>query len=271
MLDQTTVPSSIDDINEMAYEGASIHEVIDELKVYPEEEQPVLIIIGGRSGCGKSTTSLRLANDMGAINLSADARRKALFGCDVHEKLDAQYYIMPPKDEQGHAMEGSPDYVQEHRENFHDEIEQVLYAGKSVVVDMPSTNYLSRKEFEDIAERCGAKFSGVFLDVPRDVAESRIIERAEAGPDASDMTAQVFNKIEDRNDRILIDRNKEAIERGRELKDDLIHPSTDEASWTMIDGTMRPQDVYGQVVAKIEIQLERELVPTPEMDELERA
>ncbi len=271
MLDSTNIPVSIDDINEMAYEGASIHEIMDELKVYPEEEQPVLIVIGGRSGSGKSTVAKKMASDMGAVNLSSDARRKALFECDVHERLDPQYYLPPKRDEDGNIPEGVVDYTQEHRENMEDEVSQVLYAGKSVVVDSTSTSYMSRKVFEELAESCGAKFVGVFLDVPRDVASDRVHERMQSGPDASDMTPHVHNQIENRNDDILKDKNRIAREKGYPEKEDLVLPCDNERAWIIIDGRGRPQDVYAQALAKAEQELDMELVETPDLDDRARA
>lgn len=244
-------------INAALNNAAPFEEVRQALYTLPDSgEQPVMVVVSGRSGSGKTTVASRLADDMGAIHMSSDARRKAMYDCPIDERLDSECY-------------SDPDCIEDHRENMEDEITEAIYAGQSVVVDAAACSYKAREEFEELAERSGAKFVGVMLDVSPEVARGRVAER---GIGASDMDVYEFDRQEERRADFLERNNERARARGWVEKKDIVLPSDNEKNWHVVDGTDRPQAVYGQVLTKVEIALEVELVPMAENEpELERA
>jgi predicted kinase len=69
--------------------------------------------------------------------------------------------------------------------------EQALRAGQSVVLDAVFAREEERAGAEALASRVGVPFEGVWLDVPKEVAQARVAGRKE---DASDATAAVVER-----------------------------------------------------------------------------
>ena len=69
--------------------------------------------------------------------------------------------------------------------------ERVLRAGHSVVLDAVFARADERAAAEALAVTCGVLFEGVWLDVPKDVAQARVTSRQ---GDASDATAAVVER-----------------------------------------------------------------------------
>jgi len=69
--------------------------------------------------------------------------------------------------------------------------ERVLRAGQSVVLDAVFAREEERAAAEALALRVGAPFEGIWLDVPKEVAQARVATRK---ADASDATPDVVER-----------------------------------------------------------------------------
>src|SRR5262249_8223715 len=69
--------------------------------------------------------------------------------------------------------------------------ERVLHAGCSVVLDAVFAREDERAAAEALAHKTGVPFEGIWLDVPKEVAQARVTGRM---ADASDATAAVIER-----------------------------------------------------------------------------
>ena len=69
--------------------------------------------------------------------------------------------------------------------------ERVLRAGHSAVLDAVFAKPEERQSAEDLARKVGVPFDGLWLDVPKDVAQARVAARK---GDASDATPAVVER-----------------------------------------------------------------------------
>jgi len=142
-------------------------------------EAPVeLVAIGGFSGTGKSALAAALAAGIGrppgAIHLRSDIERKRL--------------------EQRGALDRLPDtaYRPESSARTYERLRglalRALAAGQSVVVDATHRRPEDRDALREVARRCGAGFTGLWLDAPTEVRQARVAGRRH---DASDATPEI--------------------------------------------------------------------------------
>jgi aminoglycoside phosphotransferase family enzyme/predicted kinase len=142
---------------------------------------PRLLAIGGLSGSGKTTLALQRAPEIGrapgAVVVRTDVERKRLAGLDLEQH-------MPP---------GS--YTPEASARIYDAMltraEHALRAGQSVVLDAVFAKEEERAGAEALAAKVGVPFEGLWLDVPKEVAQARVAARK---ADASDATAAVVER-----------------------------------------------------------------------------
>ncbi|MBN9089028.1 MAG: AAA family ATPase [Reyranella sp.] len=139
---------------------------------------PRLTAIGGLSGSGKTTRALQLAPEIGrvpgAVVVRSDVERKRLAGIALEDRMPAGSY----------TPEASAKVYAAMRERA----EQALRAGHSVVLDAVFDKPAERHSAEALAQRVGVPFDGLWLDVPKEVAQARVAKRK---GDASDATAAV--------------------------------------------------------------------------------
>ncbi|MGP6088909.1 bifunctional aminoglycoside phosphotransferase/ATP-binding protein [Antarctobacter jejuensis] len=137
-----------------------------------------LLAIGGLSGTGKTTLARGLAPDLGAgpgaVHLRSDTIRKALFGVDPQTRLDDSHYRPEISAQVYHRLDALA--------------RMALEAGQSVIVDAVFLKPAERAAIEAVAARCGAGFTGLWLEASPAVLESRVTARHE---DASDADADV--------------------------------------------------------------------------------
>jgi hypothetical protein len=69
--------------------------------------------------------------------------------------------------------------------------ERILRAGHSVVLDAVFARPDERQAAEALAVRAGVPFEGLWLDVPKEVAQARVAARA---ADASDATPAIVER-----------------------------------------------------------------------------
>lgn len=140
-----------------------------------------LVAIGGLSGSGKTTLALKLAPEIGrppgAVVVRTDVERKRQAGVALEERMPAGSYS-PEASARVYAASVA-------------RAERVLRAGHSVVLDAVFARPEERAAAEALARTVGVPFQGIWLDVPKDVAQQRVTDRK---GDASDATASVVER-----------------------------------------------------------------------------
>ena len=161
------------------YEGARAYQrlALDFLQPAP----PRLLAIGGLSGSGKTTLAMKLAPEIGcapgAVVVRSDVERKRHAGIALEQHMPAGSY--------------SADASARVYAAFMARAERVLHAGYSVVLDAVFARKDERAAAEALALKAGVPFEGIWLDVPKDVAQARVAGRK---ADASDATTAVVER-----------------------------------------------------------------------------
>ncbi len=168
-----TAVSGADNAPARAYQKAAL----DFLQPAP----PRLLAVGGLSGSGKTTLALKLAPDIGrspgAVVVRSDVERKRQAGVALEERMPTGSYT-PEASAKVYAA-------------FMARAERVLRAGHSVVLDAVFAREPERVAAEALAAKLGVPFQGIWLDVPKDVAQQRVAARK---ADASDATPEVVER-----------------------------------------------------------------------------
>ena len=137
--------------------------------------------IGGLSGSGKTTLALGLAPEIGrapgAVVVRSDVERKRLAGIPLENRMPAGSYTPASSVEVYDAMLTRA--------------ERALRAGHCVLLDAVFARPQERRAAEALADKVGAPFEGLWLDVPKDVAQARVAGRT---GDASDATPDVVER-----------------------------------------------------------------------------
>ena len=136
---------------------------------------PRLMAIGGLSGSGKTTQALQRApaigRSPGAVVVRSDVERKRLAGIALEERMPAGGYT-PEASARTYAA-------------MLTRAERVLRAGHSVVLDAVFAREDERQAAEALAGKIGVPFEGLWLDVPKEVAQARVAVRQGDASDAS--------------------------------------------------------------------------------------
>ena len=142
---------------------------------------PTLMAIGGLSGSGKTTQALKRAPDIGrapgAVVVRSDVERKRMAGIALEERMPPGSYTPEASTRTYAAMLARA--------------ERVLRGGHSVVLDAVFAREDERAAAEALAAKVGVPFEGVWLDVPKEVAQARVAARQ---GDASDATPAVVER-----------------------------------------------------------------------------
>ena len=157
---------------------AEIERYFDLAKSLLNRSPPRMVVVGGRSGTGKSTLAAGLApltgEAPGAFHIRSDVERKRMFGVDETERLDADGYAKSATDE-------VYDRILRRAEN-------ALRVGHSVVLDAVYLLPQQRREVETVARSAGARFTGLWLEASLETMTARVEART---GDASDADARV--------------------------------------------------------------------------------
>jgi uncharacterized protein len=142
---------------------------------------PRLMAIGGLSGSGKTTRAMQVAPEIGrvpgAVVVRSDVERKRLAGIALEERMPAGSYTPEASAKVYAAML--------------ERAEQALRAGHSVVLDAVFSKPAERRSAEALAQKVGVPFEGLWLDVPKELAQARVANRK---GDASDATPAVIER-----------------------------------------------------------------------------
>ena len=152
---------------------------LDDALGFLQPQPSQIIAIGGLSGTGKSLISDLLAPCLGgapgAVQVRSDIERKRLFGVPALTRLGPEAYSQSASQEvYGVLMELA---------------EAASRAGRCAIVDATFLHNANRQHIEETARRCGARFTGIWLDAPADLLRRRIVSRT---GDASDATVAVL-------------------------------------------------------------------------------
>jgi len=168
-----TAVSGADNAPARAYQKAAL--------AFLQPAPPRLVAIGGLSGSGKTTLALKLAPEIGrtpgAVVVRTDVERKRQASVALEERMPAGSY--------------SPEASARVYAACLARAERMLRAGHSVVLDAVFARPDERAAAEALARKVRVPFQGIWLDVPKDVAQQRVTDRK---GDASDATASVVER-----------------------------------------------------------------------------
>ena len=120
-----------------------------------------LILVCGPSGAGKTTYSISLSKEMGAVKFSIDMWMQTLFAKDM-SSLDYSWMI---------------ERVYRCYEQIWEVSKQVLMLDQSVILDLGFTTKEQRDIFKNKASELGIDPEVHFLNVPLNIRKQRINQR----------------------------------------------------------------------------------------------
>lgn len=148
-----------------------------------QPRRPLIVLLSGLSGSGKTWLAERLAPDFGAVHLRSDVERKRLSG-------------LGPIDQSRSALgEGlyTPDATAALYRHLLGCTGDIIHGGCSVIVD---ATFLNRHQFQpwfDLAQASGASVRRIRCHAPQALLERRIKERGARGADASEANLAVLH------------------------------------------------------------------------------
>lgn len=142
-------------------------------------------MICGSTGAGKTTYSIKLAQDLGALRFSIDEWMMTLFWPDAPASLDADW-----------ALERVARCVQQ----MQAVIDPLVHAKVDAVVDIAFSTRADRSQFFEWASQAGVPVRLHFLDVPTNVRWQRVRKRNEERGEthAFEVTRDMFDFVEGR-------------------------------------------------------------------------
>lgn len=143
---------------------------------------PALVITHGVSGSGKSHRARQLCQRQGWIQLRSDVERKRLFGSWGQG-------LAPPLLGDPYRPEVSSMLYDQH---LPEQVERILAAGLSVVVDATFLRRDQRRRMEALARRRGVPFLILACVSTQEQARRRLVERQIRGDDPSDADGAVL-------------------------------------------------------------------------------
>jgi len=147
-------------------------------------EQPVLLIMHGLSGSGKTALSQTVLQAIGAIRVRSDIERKRLHGIGEATRSDSALGGGIYTAAAGAATYQCIARVAEH----------AIEAGFPVVVDAAFLERARRDQFRNLAATLGCPFAILHAEAPDAVLRARIAQRASAALDASEATTAVLDR-----------------------------------------------------------------------------
>ncbi|WP_150046058.1 MULTISPECIES: bifunctional aminoglycoside phosphotransferase/ATP-binding protein [Methylomonas] len=151
-----------------------------------------LLITKGLPGCGKTTVSQQVLEQLPAIRIRSDVERKRLFGMAAEQRS-------------GSPIDGGI-YTQAATEKTYDRLLElsrlILQSGFSVIVDAAFLRQAERCRFADLANECGVEFMILDIDCPEPLLIQRIQRRQIQAQDASEADLAVYRCLKAFNEPI---------------------------------------------------------------------
>lgn len=161
--------------------------------------KPMMILMSGASGSGKSWLAERLATALGAIHIRSDVERRRLLGGTTTGELGAGRY--------------APEHVARVYQHLARCSEDVLSGGYDVIVDATFRDRNERSRFQDLAKHLGVTLRLIYCHVDdEELLLRRIEQRVRARNDDSDADERVLSWQQERFDPILPDEGLEVID-----------------------------------------------------------
>lgn len=143
---------------------------------------PVLWLVSGVSGSGKSSQTQSLVEALGLVRIKADVERKRLFG------------LAPLERSVGQVAGGI--YTPEASRRTYERLEALarglVQSGFAVLVDATFLQRAQRHAFMELAQALGVPCRILALDAPEAVLRDRVAQRARAGQDPSEADVAVL-------------------------------------------------------------------------------
>lgn len=149
---------------------------------YTSEPKPKLIIMHGLSGCGKTTLSQQLLEELGAIRIRSDLIRKHLHKLPDYARTNA----MP-----GEGIYTDAESTQTYK-HIADMAKHLLDDGYTVIVDAAFLHIRHRNQFQDMANTAGIPFIILDLQANNETLLNRIEARSKCGHSISEANVEVL-------------------------------------------------------------------------------
>jgi predicted kinase len=160
---------------------SDVQRLRESLREFPEPvAEPVLIVVSGLPGTGKSFFSKRLVERAPLLVLESDALRKALFSLpDYNARESAQLF-----------------------RTIHFLIEELLNDGISLILDATNLSEKFRERLYSIADRTNTRLVMVLVEAPPEVVRQRLEDRAGDRAGNSDAGWSVYCQMKSSVERI---------------------------------------------------------------------
>lgn len=159
---------------EAARKRAEAEDYLTAARTFLKHEGAGILAIGGCSGTGKSTLAGNVAHSLGrapgARWLRSDVLRKRMAGLVPEKTLPADAY--------------TPGSSRAVYDRLMQEMDTVLAAGQSVVIDAAFLSAHEREHVETHARRSGAQFAGIWLNATAKILQKRVSSRRSDPSDA---------------------------------------------------------------------------------------
>lgn len=174
--------------------ASDVQRLRESLKGLPEPvAEPVLIVVSGLPGTGKSFFSKRLAERVPLLVLESDALRKALFSLPSHSAGESLQLFR----------------------TIHLLIEELLKNGISLVLDATNLSERFRERLYSIADRINARLVMVLVEAPPEIVRQRLEDRAGDPEGNSDADWSVYCQMRSSVERIS--RNHYVVDTSRDI------------------------------------------------------
>jgi uncharacterized protein len=163
-------------------EGRSAGAYVEAARRVLAPKRPVLILMSGLSGSGKSWLAQRIAPHISAVHLRSDVERKRLAGMSISGRAVAE----PGKGLYTGRRSGQV------QDRLLASAEALLAGGYTTIVDATFIRRKHRQAFLELAERLSVPVRIVRCEASEDLLKARIEERAKRGTDPSDADLSVL-------------------------------------------------------------------------------
>jgi hypothetical protein len=162
--------------SEMTADREEAHRYCDMARRQVTRRVPILIVMSGLSGSGKTWVSDQLLTVIPAIRVRSDIERKRLFGLDETEDSSSEV--------------GKGIYTEQASRQVYESLFSaaglILAAGHNVILDAAFLTETDRAAALRIAQHCGSVPVILEVSAPVDILRERILTRTRRAEDASE-------------------------------------------------------------------------------------